>query len=159
MVTKELLHELFEYKDGELYWKIARSGIKINQKAGSLKPNAYVLIKINRKIYGAHRLIFLMHYGYLPINVDHIDCNPSNNKIENLREATRNQNNYNVKKRKDNTSGIKNVVWKKSNKKWVVQIMVNNKNKHIGCFDNLEFAELVAIEARNKYHGNFANHG
>ncbi len=60
---------------------------------------------------------------------------------------------------KTNKSGVKNVSWYKSLNKWVVSMRVKNTAKTIGYFDDLELAELVAIEARNKYRGEFANHG
>jgi hypothetical protein len=59
---------------------------------------------------------------------------------------------------KNNTSGCKGVYWNKRNRKWQVSVGVSKKQKHIGYFDDLELAELVALEARDKYHGNFAKH-
>lgn len=46
----------------------------------------------------------------------------------------------------------------KKNKKWNVTLAANNKSMYFGSFDDLELAELVAIEARDKYHGKFACH-
>jgi len=66
-------------------------------------------------------LIFLYHHGYLPKFVDHIDGNKKNNRIENLREATKSQNAMNQKVSTRNTSGIKGVMWHKRDKKWFVQ--------------------------------------
>jgi len=160
IITQDYLNQLFEYRDGELYWKIKPStNINIGAKAGHLNPTGYSQTSINNKRYRNHRLIFLMHHGYLPECLDHIDGNPSNNKIENLRAATFTQNQHNRKLGRDNTSGVKGVNWHKATKKWRVTISVNNKHKHFGCFDDLELASLVAQEARNKYHGAFANHG
>ena len=90
--------------------------------------------------------------------IDHIDNNRSNNKISNLREATYQTNNENYKTPKTNKSGIKNVSWYKSLNKWVVGISIKKTKQTIGYFDDLELAELVAVEARNKYRGEFANH-
>jgi hypothetical protein len=97
--------------------------------------------------------------GYVPPILDHIDGNRSNNKIENLRAATVSQNLQNSKTYKSNTSGIKGVSWEKDRNKWKVQIMLRGKNKVIRNLEDLELAELVAIEVRNKYHGEYANHG
>ena len=58
----------------------------------------------------------------------------------------------------NNTSGVKNVCFHKGNNKWVVQLRINKKKKHFGCYEDLELAELVAIEARNKFYGKWANH-
>jgi hypothetical protein len=90
--------------------------------------------------------------------VDHIDGNPSNNRIENLRGATNAQNLQNAKIHQNNTSGIKNVHFDKQKNRWNVQLRIDKKIKHFGLYKDLELAELVATEARNKYHGDFARH-
>jgi hypothetical protein len=160
IITQDYVKQLFEYRDGELFWKVKYSQrVKIGAKAGALDGDEYFRISINSKRYLNHRLIFLMHHGYLPEYLDHIDGNPSNNKIENLRAATLTQNQHNRKLGKDNTSGVKGVCWHKIKKKWQIQMRINNKVKHFGYFDDLELADLVAQEARDKYHGAFANHG
>ena len=147
----------FEYKDGFLYWKTNRSGIQVGRQAGSMEKNKYYRIKFNGKKYLTHRLIFSMHHGFMPKFIDHIDGNPKNNKIENLREATRIQNGQNKKVQKNNTSGIKNVTWEKSANKWRVRIAINGKIKSFGCYKNIEMAKFVATEARNKFFKEFAN--
>jgi hypothetical protein len=160
MENKNLLQadvkRLFEYKDGDLYWAVKSSDkIHIGDIAGSLnKGRKYT--KINLKTYQISRLIFLYHHGFLPRIVDHIDNNPLNNKIENLRAATISENNYNSKIPKNNSSGVKNVRFDKVRKKWKVELRSNKKYKFIGNFLDLELAELVAIEAREKYHMEFA---
>jgi hypothetical protein len=159
ILTQDYLKEIFEYRDGELYWKISKAQkLKIGQIAGGLRNDGRKATKINNKLYLNHRLIFFYHYGYFPTMIDHIDLNPLNNKIENLREVTRAQNNWNTLKPIRNKSGIKNVSWHKASKKWAVQIGVNGKNKILGYFADIELAELVAVEARNKYHGIYARH-
>jgi hypothetical protein len=159
-ITQDYVKQLFEYRDGNLYWKVKpRQNVKIGAKAGTLNNIGYFLTKINNKNYLNHRLIFLMHHGYLPKYLDHIDGSPSNNKLENLRPATFFENNWNAKLSKKNTSGVKGVNWHKDMKKWQIRIKTNGKRKSFGLYDDLELAELVAQEARTKYHGAFANHG
>lgn len=158
-VTQELLHELFEYRDGVLYWKAKRIGCTKGKPAGRISSSGYLQTSVFYKRYANHRLIFLMHYGYLPKFLDHVDENKLNNSIENLRPATINENNRNVGMKKNNTSGFKGVYWNKKSQKWIVNVKVNGKTRHFGCFLDKELAALVAIEARNKYHGEFANHG
>lgn len=158
-LTKEYLHQLFKYKDGELFW-IKQTGkrSKIGKKAGSFNKNGYKAICLNNKKYYNHRLIFMMFNGYLPKYIDHIDGNLKNNSINNLRQATDSQNNYNQKMPKTNTSGIKSVSWDKNRNKWHVQVISEKKVVFQKRFDDIELAEFVAIEARNKYHGKFARH-
>jgi hypothetical protein len=159
-MTPELAHHLFTYVDGVLYWKnplnprITPAGTV----AGTLGKLGYVHIQYNYKIYKAHRVIFAMFHGYTPDYVDHIDGNKANNAIGNLREATLAGNARNAKRRKDNASGVKNVCWHKRIHKWGVSLCVDRKLKHFGYFDDLELAGLVALEAREKYHGAFARH-
>ena len=152
MITQAKVLELYEYKNGELYWK------KSGKKAGgnSVNSDGRKSISVDGKRYLASRVIFLHQHGYLPLMIDHINGTKTDNRIENLRPATYLQNNQNAKIRKDNTSNVKNVCLK--NNKWYVQLRINGKRKSFGYFNDLELADLVAQEARNKYHGEFACH-
>jgi len=157
-LTQEKLHELFEYRDGNLYWKYHKYKKLIGKKAGFLYKDGYIGVGLNKKQYKVHRIIYELHYGNCPEFIDHINGIKSDNRIQNLREATRSQNSYNQKLNKNNKSGIKNVYWNKNEKKWIVEISSKNKIVFHKLFNDLELAELVAIEARNKYHGKFAKH-
>ena len=98
MLTQEKLNQLFEYKDGNLYWKEDRHRAKLKgNKAGCIKDNRYFVTRVDGKLYYNHRLIFMMHYGYMPDYIDHVDGDGFNNKIENLRECTAQQNQFNRK--------------------------------------------------------------
>ena len=151
-LDQNALKTVFDYKDGVLYWQ------KTGKKAGTLHHTGYTQISVNRKLYNAHRLIFMLHHGWLPEVIDHIDGNRANNKIDNLRPASWSQNLQNMKLRPTNKSGCKNVSWSKEKCKWVVQLNVNKQRRFVGFFDDLEFADLVATEARSKYHSAFARH-
>lgn len=156
-MNQELLHQLFEYVDGELYWKVSRGKAKVGKMAGSIDSGGYKQLNYCSKPYSIHRLIFLMHHGYMPKMVDHINGIRSDNRIENLREADNRLNQYNAKKQ-PSTSGAKNVHWDDKSKEWRVRININGKRTQIGRFADLELAELIAIEARDKYHKEFARH-
>lgn len=159
-ISQARLHELFDYKDGQLIWKISRGGkAQKGSVAGRKVKHNYTQIEVDRKTYYLHRLVFIYHNGYCPKVIDHIDGNPANNKLENLREATLSENQMNSKISKNNSTGMKNVNWNTEANKYRVELSVNGRNKFIGYFDDPELAELVAIEARDKYHGRFANHG
>jgi hypothetical protein len=147
----------FSYSNGELFWKVKPCAwINIGNKVGSLTEHGYLETKINKKVYRLHRVIFLMHHGYLPKLVDHINGNKQDNRIENLRPANKSQNSSNAKIHSRNTSGIRGVSFSKKTNKWVVQVVKNAKNIYCGSYIDLELAELVSIEARNKYHGEYA---
>lgn len=160
-LTQELLKELFDYQDGNLHWKVGRQGRKLGVPAGTLKKSGYRSIIINYKSYYAHRLIFLYHHGYLPEFLDHIDGNPSNNNITNLREATYRQNAMNQKKfdsmnGKPTSSEYKGVCWFKRVKKWVSYIHINGKRKHLGYYDSEIGAAKDYNRAASKDRGKFA---
>jgi hypothetical protein len=160
-LSQEYLHKLFEYKDGVLYWKEKPSkfaNIKVGSPAGRTDSHGYFQTTINKRGYLNHRLIFFMHHGYLPKVLDHIDGNRKNNLIDNLREATVFQNNQNRAKLPNNKSGYKNVYFHKDSNKWAVTLRIDGKETHIGLFDDLELADLVATEARDKFHKQYARH-
>jgi hypothetical protein len=159
IISQEYLREIFDYKDGNLYWKKTTSPRSLKgNKAGSKNKDGYYQVNINRKKYYVHRLIFMLHFNYLPKFLDHIDLNKSNNKIENLREASNQQNSFNKKIDKRNTSGYKNIYWNKKNKKWIAALMINGKTKHIGCYEDIEVANQKAIQIREFYANEFARH-
>ncbi len=158
-LTKEKALEMFEYADGKLIRKQNSSTAKAGDVAGSKESNGYLRVRIDNHKYLIHQVIFLMHYGYLPKTIDHINRIKDDNRIENLREATVKQNSYNSALEVKSKSGIKNVQWIKHMDKWQVRMRLDKSNKVIGYFKDKELAELVAIEARSKYHGQFANNG
>lgn len=160
-ITQERLKELFEYKqDGTFVRKIATSNrVKVGEIVGwSSVGGKYVGLTVNGIKTLMHRMVFLYHHGYVPKYIDHIDGNGNNNRIENLREATHSQNISNGKCRTNNKSGVKNVVWCASSKKWGVFLRVKGKQTYFGVYSDLDAAERVAIQTRQKYHGQFANH-
>jgi hypothetical protein len=161
ILTQEYLHTIFGYKDGELFWKVRTSNcVQIGDKVGCFdSSNGYYKLRLNNKYYHNHRLIFLMHHGYLPKMVDHIDCNRGNNKIENLRKADQYTNQQNQKISKNSSSGHKNVVWSKTKNKWAVRLMIDGKTKHKGYFKDLQEAANHAKRVREEAFGEFANHG
>lgn len=163
-LTQDKVKELFEYRDGALFWKhrtISR-GRKLKkggQKVTTVAPDGYLRVGFNKRQYLVHRVIFLYHHGFLPECLDHINGIRSDNRIENLRPATKYENICNSKFRSDNTSGVKGVNWNKIKNRWQARIFVNKKVISLGYYKDLELAELVMMEARNLYHKEYANHG
>jgi hypothetical protein len=116
----------------------------------------YIRIGIDYRPYLAHRLAWLYINGVWPdCDLDHVDGNGLNNKIENIRRATRSQNNMNQKLQKNNTSGVKGVFrCPKSGKYWP-QINENGNKHWLGTCDTLEEASERYRLASIKYHGEF----
>ena len=116
VLTSKYLKSVLEYnhESGEFTWIKARQGIRVGQTAGGLsKTDGYVTIWINCRPYKAHRLAWLYVHGYFPREernqLDHIDGNRSNNRIENLRESSYAENNKNQGMKSNNTSGVNGV--------------------------------------------------
>lgn len=159
MTSKQQLNELFEYKNGILYWKVARSNrIKVGQKAGAVAKDKRERVNVNGKLLLTHRIIFAMHHDYWPKYVDHIDGDHTNNKIENLRPTTVAQNQWNSKLRHTNTSGIKGVSYDSHRNKWVAEIIANKKKIFLGRFNSIADAEKTVKIVRTQIHGEFARH-
>ena len=160
MLTQELINERLEYKDGDLYWRVNRGGkAKVGTKAGAYSTSdGYIYVSIDGKKQAAPRLIFLLLKGYLPEEIDHIDRNRTNNKIDNLREANHAQNMFNCSKHISNTSGIKGVSWCDTTKSWQARIRVGKGNRiSVGYFKSLDKAEQAMKIARLQYHGVYAH--
>ncbi len=145
-ITYERVRELFRYdwESGELYWRTKKSSqCKLDEPAGCVHDaNGYRSIGVCGKEYLAHRLIWLYHHGYFPeTGLDHRDRVSINNRISNLREASKMCNGRNCGNRKNNVSGVKGVSWSKSRKKWGANITVNYKTIGLGRF--LNFPDAV----------------
>ena len=159
-ITQSLLKELFSYHpDGYLIRN--RNGKAVELKI--TKHHRYARISVKSKAYAFHRIIFLWHHGYLPQVTDHIDNDRLNNRIENLREVTHQQNSMNKKRDFNSASPYKGVrpasrVRKDGIVPWEVSVSINRRQVHLGRFDDIEVANQVAIAAREKYHGQFARH-
>jgi hypothetical protein len=148
------LHELFEYRDGQLIRK--RNG----KVAGHHHVLGYIKVRADGKIYMAHRLIYKMFNKDFEVGtLDHINNKPADNRIENLRLATSTENNRNAVIRKDNTSGVKGVSWNARDMRWTACIQINGKRKALGNFKDLALATEFIQLARDMVHGDFANHG
>lgn len=155
------LHEAFDYKDGNLYWKIKRQRIKVGNIAGYIQTNGYRVITINKVKHYEHRLIWLYHHGYMPTLIDHIDGNMLNNNIENLRIATASQNQHNRAKNKNNKTGVKGLSILKVKYKdifytyWRAAILNDGINT-TKTFHSRAQAVAFLNKARPEIHGEYA---
>ena len=161
-LTQEEAHRLFEYKDGVLFWKIRpalckKIGDVVGGTNGTKQP--YLRSRYKNQRFMVHQIVFLMHHGFLPKIIDHIDGNIQNNKIENLREATASQNSHNQKLHVNNKSGHRCVTWHKHHQAWMVKVALNGKSIVTKYLKDFELACLVADEARDLFHGKYAFKG
>jgi hypothetical protein len=146
-LTTEYLKEIFDYQDGNLIWRANKHRSKKGTIAGSTKTHGYIQIKLDQKLYQLHRLIWLWHGKELPEQLDHIDRNPQNNRIENLRAVTASQNQWNTIRSDGGVS------FHKASNKWRARIKIHNKEIYLGVFSDYEQAKQVRDEAARKRWG------
>lgn len=163
-MEQERLKQLFSYNaaTGQFTRRINSRTAKAGEIAGYVNKNGYVYISVDGKPQLAHRMAWIYVYGVPPSKfIDHINRNPSDNRIANLRECTQHENMQNISKFKANTSGIKGVYWAGTINKtapWLVQIRAYGKLHYVGYFATKEEAAKARIVAADKLHGKFARH-
>ena len=164
-ITPRQVRERFEYRDGNLWWRVRPSNrVNMNKPAGWISSNGYRHVGIKGssevRMYSAHRLVWCWHAGKWPMDqIDHIDGNRLNNEITNLREATNAENQHNRGKKSNNTSGFMGVSWNKNDGRWWAKITIDRRQIHIGRFDCPKEAHAAYCRAADNHHGEFARHG
>ena len=165
MLTQEIVKELFDYhpQTGNLTWKHRdRKWFKTDKQYNAWntrysnviaghKHLKCMGIKILSKQYLCHRIIWLYLYGSWPKNqIDHINGNPYDNRINNLRECTNQENSQNKKNYKTNKTGFLGV--RKYKNKFRAEITINAKSIYLGVYNTPEEAYEKYLMAKEKYH-------
>ena len=156
--VKALLAEMKQYlsydpETGQFTRIKSRGNSKTGNIAGNLTKYGYNIITFNSKRYRAHRLGWLFTYGKWPINhIDHIDGNKINNKINNLRDVTAQENRFNITKINSNSGYLGVHKTKSKSGSWEARIQVNGKDIYLGNFKTPELASEAYQAAKLKYH-------
>jgi len=129
---------------------------QIGEIAGRKHNAGYLIVRLGKRSYLAHRLAWFLHYGYWPPELDHKDHDRKNNRIDNLRVVTRLQNQQNSSSRSFTTSQYKGVSWDKARNKWSVYIKFDGKVKNLGRFDNELEASLKYDQVAKEKFGEYA---
>ena len=173
-IKVEVLHELLRYEEdtGKLFWRERPRKFfssdqyhtiwnKKNAGNEALKASnqGHLVGSILGKHYISHRVIWAMYYNKWPEKqIDHINGVRNDNRIENLRDVTPQENSRNQKLSTLNTSGHFGVNYEKRRNYWYSLIVVNHKSIYLGSFKNKEDAIAARKAAEIKY-GFHENHG
>lgn len=155
MISRKRLLEVLSYDPttGDFTWLVQHKRAAIGAKAGHVTAEGYRRLKIDGKLYLQHRLAFLYMTGCWPKNqVDHVDGDVTNNSWNNLREATRTQNLWNMKVRAAHLKGA----YPAENGKWKSSIAFNKKQIYLGRFDSESEAHAAYILKARELFGVFA---
>ena len=127
---------------GEIFG--VRGGVVTNKnKYGYIGVGVYIDKKV--KFIRAHQIIWYLANGVVVENIDHINGIKTDNRIENLRSVTQQQNQFNLTK-------AKGYYWSKATNKWYAKIQVGGKKIHLGTFTNEDDARQAYLDAKEKYH-------
>lgn len=179
-IPVDVLRELLSYdaETGKLYWRTRLpkhfrdgkhsashtsskwNGMYAGKEAlTAVEPQGYLHGDIFGKRYKAHRVIWALTYGKWPTSdIDHINGNSGDNRIENLRVVSKEENMRNQRRSSANKSGVTGVCWNPIRRKWSAQIKVRGKKYHLGLFDQL-MAAAAARKVAEKHFGFHPNHG
>lgn len=159
-LTAERLRELVEYDPatGVMTWKKSRPGVKVSKAIGAIR-DGYRRASVDRKSYAVHRLAWLYVHGEWPNGeIDHINGVRDDNKLINLRVASRQQQTANSRVKSDNLSGAKGVCWHAKEKLWRARIWLSGRATSLGYFRTKEEAECAYRAAAERHFGEFASH-
>ena len=162
MITQARLKEVLHYnkESGIFVWHSPTTRrVKKGDIAGNVNDMGYIRIRVDGKSYRGHRLAWLYVYGKLPEKqIDHINHNRADNRIENLREVNNIENSKNHSIGINNTSGVVGVYWCNTNKRWKATIKINYKSVALGIFTCFSDAVNARKNAEVMY-GFHKNHG
>lgn len=159
MTLQERFNSLFEYHaEGFLTWKIEKRGVPVGSIVGKSYNSGFVQFNHDDKTYHVHRVIYQMFHGEIEkgLFVDHINRNKQDNRLENLRVATRTENNRNKNPYRNSVSSYKGVDFYKRLNVWRARIKVNKNLIDLGGFSSETDAAVAYNEAAKRYFGEFA---
>lgn len=171
MISLEYIKERLDYRPdaGIFLWKtrpvkrgedVRWNGRHAGKVAGSVNGNGYIKITIDAKCYEGQRLAWIYEYGEWPKGqIDHINRDRTDNRIDNLRDVTKTQNSWNQSVSRHSTTGLRGV-WRMADcDRWRAAIRVHGKRKHLGVFKTPLEASDAYKRAAVEFFGEFAGVG
>lgn len=145
----------YDHETGVLTWRVTRGKAKAGSPAGCIGSNGYTVVTVNGIRAQGHRLAWLHHYGEWPKKwLDHINGNPADNRIANLREADPHVNSQNFRRAMSNRSksGLLGVCTQKGSRFFAARICVRGKSMHLGTYETAQQAHEAYLVAKRRYH-------
>jgi hypothetical protein len=158
-MTREDLAALLDYEPetGVFRWKVRSGRATVGMVAGTAHNRGYWQINVRGKLYLAHRLAWFITHGEWPAqDTDHINGDKQDNRIANLRLASRSENMANTGPKQNSASGIKGVWLFKRTGKWAAGYRKDGRMVHVGYFDTVQEAEQAHRAAYEKAFGIYA---
>ena len=148
---------LYDPLSGELARCDRGHGIKPGRPTSGKNGDGYRVVRVKDRMYLVHRLAWVLTHGEWPeADIDHINGVRLDNRIANLRPATRSLNNANSKRPRTNKSGYKGVSWHAVGRKWLAQVKADKQNHYLGLFDDPVQAHAAYVEASRVLFGEYA---
>lgn len=144
----------YDKNTGYFTWQVPRRNISVGDIAGCVNAKGYRYIGVAGKLYRANRLAWFYCYGEWPeFQVDHINGDRLDNRIENLRDIPAQGNQQNRRRgNKNSSSKMLGVSWNKLSQKWRSQLSIGRTTRHIGMFDTEKAAHAAYLEAKKIHH-------
>jgi hypothetical protein len=155
----EALREQFwcDPQTGAVYLKRGTQRKKAGSRADFVRDSGYAFVAVDRKFVRAHRVVWALVNGQAPdCDIDHVNGVRSDNRIVNLRLASRSENISNARNAAVGVSGYRGVVWKQKAAKWAAQIKKDGKRFHLGLFEDPRAAHQAYVAASIELHGEFS---
>lgn len=156
-ITPAELEQLLDYnpETGSLRWKVQMSSRALKgSEAGNADKRGYRVVQIHGRRYMAHRIAWALSFGAWPDGeIDHKNCDPSDNRLQNIRDVSPGVNKQNSRApHADSKTGLLGVTFHKRRSAFMAQIFVSGKNKFLGFFDTAEEAHAAYVSAKREAH-------
>lgn len=144
----------YDPETGAMTWAVAGRGIRKGAPVGSVSCHGYRVATIGRRPYRLHRVAWFLSYGEWPVGeIDHINGDPLDNRLANLRVVSRAENSQNRwRAHADSGHGYLGATWNRQHKRWQAKIVANKARHHLGYFDSPQAAHVAYMAAKERLH-------